>query len=607
MKKGQWLGNILYNIKASKAWDQKLFYYQFLPVLPGVAATYLGIWLPSKLVQGLEEKWEFQVLFACIFAICLVMCLLKMAANGMESYLYRNYATLTMHYEKLCYHKVMNLDYGMLEEPEVSKLAGNTWNVLRGEFGFRNSLCAVPQILGAAAGILWYGSLIAGKSYVIVLLALANTLLSSLFVSLLRKKQERLHEKVGIYAKRTAYINRQSMSSQVGKDIRIYQMAGWFLEKYDHALMGMDSIYRQIHDGAFFRAAGEAGVNFLVNGFSYFYLISLLVKGEMTVADFVLYMGLAGSLSGYFGQLLNQFTALVPVGISIGYIRQFLALPESPGWSEEGVGADKLKELKKEGVRVSFQNVGYTYPGEKDAVLTGINLEIAPGEKLALIGLNGAGKTTLVKLLCGFYPPTEGKILLNGIPIHSFCREEYFGLISVLFQDATLLPMALDFNLTGKTPGQINAERLAWALKISGFWEKYQSLPGKGEFILGQEADFSGGEKQKLLFARALYKEAVLMILDEPTAALDPIAENEMYLKFDEASQGRSCLYISHRLSSTRFCDRILLMEGGRIIEEGTHEALMEKGGRYRQLFEMQSKYYREQEKLSGQEEVFYE
>ncbi len=603
MKKGQWLSNILYNIKTSKDWDRKLFYYQFLPVLPGVIAAYLGILLPAKLVQGLEEGWEFQELVLCLSIICFVMCLLKMTDQGMESYLYRNYSTHIMYYEKLCYHKVMSLDYGMLEDPVTARLMGNTWNVLRGEFGFRNALCAVPKILGAVAGILWYGALIAKKSVVFILLALANTLLSSLFMSLLRKKQEKLHEKVGTYSRRTAYINRQSMDRQAGKDIRIYRMADWLLKRYEEALGGMDSIYRQIHHGAFLRAAGEAGVNFLVNGFSYFYLISLLVKGEMGTSDFVLYMGLAGSLSGFFGQLLNQLAALNPVGISIGYIRQFLALPESPGWSAQGVGAERLKELKQEGVRVSFQNVGYTYPGVKDPALSGIDLEIAPGEKLALIGLNGAGKTTLVKLLCGFYTPTEGKILLNGIPVHEFCRKEYFELISVLFQDATLLPMTLDFNLTGKASEQIDREHLAWTLKISGFWEKYQSLPAKGESLLGQEADFSGGEKQKLLFARALYKEAALMILDEPTAALDPIAENEMYLKFGEASKGRSCLYISHRLSSTRFCDRILLMEKGRIIEEGTHETLMAENGRYRQLFEMQSKYYREQERHREQQE----
>lgn len=595
-----WLGNILYNIKASKKWDKKLFYYQFLPVLPNVAATYLGLLLPAKLVQGLEEGWEIQKLLTFIFLIYLGMCLLKMLDKGMSEYLYRNYPTLTMYYEKLCYSKVMRLDYRMLEEAETGKLMGNTWNVLRNEFGFRSSLCGVPQILSSMAGIGWYGILIARKSFVIILLALANTLLSTLFMSMLRKNQEKLHKKVGTYSKRTAYVSRESMDRQAGKDIRMYQMTDLLLKKYDQALTDMGSIFRQIHNGAFLRAAGEALVTFLVNGFSYFYLITLLVKGEMSASAFVLYMGLVGSLSGYFAQLMEQLVTLNPVSVSISYIRQFLALPEKEDWSAHGVGEEKLMELKREGVRVEFQKVSYTYPGTEEPVLRSIDLTIGPGEKLALIGLNGAGKTTLVKLLCGFYRPGSGRILINGIPVSDFCREEYFELISVLFQDATLLPMTLDFNLTGKAPEEIDRKRLAWALKVSGFREKYQSLPQKGESLLVREVngevDFSGGEKQKLLFARALYKEAPLMILDEPTAALDPIAENEMYLKFDEAARGRTCVYISHRLSSTRFCDRILLMEEGEVKEEGTHQELMAKGGRYRQLFELQSRYYREQE-----------
>lgn len=597
---GSWLGNILYNIKASKAWDQKLFYYQLLPALPNVAATYLGLLLPAGLVQGLEQGWELERLLTCIFAIYTGMWLLKAADKGMNGYLYRNYPTLTMYYEKLCYSKVMKLDYRMLEEPETAGLMGNTWNVLRSEFRFRNSLCATPQILSALAGIGWYGVLIAQKSCVILFLALANTLLSMLFMSLLQKRQEKLHKKVGVYSQKTAYINRASMDRQAGKDIRIYQMSDWFLKKYDQALKGMDSIYRQIHNGAFLRAAGEAVTSFLVNGFSYFYLISLLVNGEMSASAFVLYMGLVGSFSGYFAQLMGQLVTLNPVSVSVGYIRQFLALPQSGDWSAQGVGAQKLEELKREGVRVEFQQVSYTYAGGQEPVLRNLDLTVRPGERLALIGLNGAGKTTLVKLLCGFYQPDRGRILLNGIPASDFSREEYFELISVLFQDATLLPMTLDFNLTGVKPEDIDRERLMWALQVSGFLEKYQSLPQKGESLLVREVngsvDFSGGEKQKLLFARALYKEAPLMILDEPTAALDPIAENQMYLKFDEAARGRTCVYISHRLSSTRFCDRILLMEQGQVKEEGTHEELMAREGRYRKLFELQSRYYREQE-----------
>ena len=251
-------------------------------------------------------------------------------------------------------------------------------------------------------------------------------------------------------------------------------------------------------------------------------------------------------------------------------------------------------------MKVELRNVSYTYPGQPVPALSGINITIRPGEKLALIGLNGAGKTTLVKLICGFYRPAEGEIRINDIPSTEFSREEYYSLVSVLFQDSAMLPVSLDENLTGQQVEEIDRQRLRRALEMAGFLEKYESLPKKGDTVLVREAnrcaaDFSGGERQKLLFARALYRKAPLLILDEPTAALDPIAENALYLKYGEAAEGRTSVYISHRLSSTRFCDRILLLSRGEILEEGTHEELMKKGGRYAELYEIQSRYYREE------------
>lgn len=204
-----------------------------------------------------------------------------------------------------------------------------------------------------------------------------------------------------------------------------------------------------------------------------------------------------------------------------------------------------------------------------------------------------------MKLLCGFYKPTQGKIFVNGIAQEEYDKDEYTSLISALFQDSMLFPVSVDENLTGYVSAQIEEEKLNKVLTMSGFASKYRELPDGGETRLVREVhenatDLSGGEKQKLLFARALYKKAPLMILDEPTAALDPIAENELYMQYKEAAKNRTVIFISHRLSSTRFCDRIILLEGAHIIEEGTHEMLLQKGGRYAELFDMQSKYYKE-------------
>ncbi len=601
----RWFSNIAFNIKSSRQWDKNLFYCQILPVMPRVLATYLGIMLPAEIVRALENHWDLPALMLYIFVLSLGICLMKMISEGMSEYLWDNAKSLTMYYEKLVYHKLMHLDYDMLEDSRYASLIGNVLNVIRNSYGIRDSLLAIPFAFTGLLSVLWYGAMIGSKNILIVIIAIINSLLSMKILAWAREKHRISHERLNVYSRQTAYINKQAMDRSAGKDIRIYKMSGWIMGKYEQAFKGIDDTLRQIRNGYFINVTSDASMTFILNLFSYVFLISLLVKKEITVSTFVLYIGLIKSFSSNFMSLMDQIVTLDPIAVSINYIRELLDLPENAGWSE-GVGNEVIQRIKKEGIKVELRGVSFRYPGNKEDTLHHIDLTISPEEKLALIGLNGAGKTTMVKLLCGFYRPTEGKILINGIPVSVFSKEEYHGLVSVLFQDHTFLPVTLDLNLTGEKPEDIDSQKLAWALKMSGFSEKYESLPKKGETLLVREAngeatDFSGGEKQKLLFARALYKDSPFMILDEPTAALDPIAENQMYLDFSQAAKGKTCVYISHRLSSTRFCDRIILMEHGKITQEGTHDKLMAQGGRYAELFEVQSMYYKEQEKNKRQ------
>lgn len=600
------VSNVIYNMMSSKAWDPKLFYYQLLTIFPDVAAAGMGVLLPACLVEGLEAKWDLGKLLLVISLFAFGLWVFEMLRGGMQEYLYRNALSFHLYYEKCCFIKIMDMDYEMLEDPKIRELAGNTWNVVRNTFGIRNSFLTVPKLLCGMLGTVLYGTLIGSKSILLLSLLAMNTLASFLLLSLARKKHEKYHKNLSSFTAKASYISRQTMEKAAGKEIRIYQMGDWFIQKYEECLKGIDGIYGYIHNWYFVRGTAEALLAFLSGGFSYGYLLYCLVQGSLGTADFVFYTGLLGGFSSYFGQTIYEILSLNELDTSIRYIRKFLSLPESV-WNPAGIGEKRIHDIKEEGITAELKNVSYTYPGGKEPVLSDISLVISPGESLALIGLNGAGKTTLVKLLCGFYQPSKGEIRINGISMSEFSRKEYYSLVSVMFQDSCLLPMTLDENIAGK---EADRERLAWALKMSGFYEKYESLPEKGDTPMVREAnkealDFSGGERQKLLFARAVYKEAPLLILDEPTAALDPIAENELYRKYDETVKGRTCVYISHRLSSTRFCDRICLLSGGKIIEEGTHDELMEKGGSYAELYEVQSRYYKEQDIRKKMEEAF--
>ena len=225
------------------------------------------------------------------------------------------------------------------------------------------------------------------------------------------------------------------------------------------------------------------------------------------------------------------------------------------------------------------------------------NLTIRPGEKIALVGLNGAGKSTLVKLLCGLYRPTSGTIRVGGRPLSSFGREEYFSMIAAVFQDVKLLPLTIAQNVASDNGEDIDRQRVRQCLSLAGLWEMVDGLPQKedtplGRGVLDDGIDLSGGERQKVWMARAFYKEAPILILDEPTAALDPIAENEIYTGFHEIIGNKTALFISHRLSACRFSKEILVFENGNVVQRGSHEELAEQEGLYRRMWQAQAQYY---------------
>lgn len=372
-------------------------------------------------------------------------------------------------------------------------------------------------------------------------------------------------------------------------------MADWFIGKNKAALKGMDNVFQVIHNWYFFGHVCGAVLNFGVNLFAWIWLLQQATDGKISSTVLVFTIGLVNGFLTYFTQTFRRVMELNPFCTAISYIRDFLAVPNR--WKEkEGVGPKAMEEIRKSGVKLELKNVSYRYHESMEPVVSGINLVIRPGERLALLGLNGAGKTTLVKLICGFYQPDEGEILINDIPMERFSREEYFSLVSVLFQDSTMLPVTLDENLTGMKE-MADRVRLKEALQLSGFAEKYNSLKEKGNTMLIRElndgaVDFSGGEKQKLIFARAIYKDAPFVIMDEPTAALDSPSECEVYAGFDQMVGSETALYISHRLASCRFCQDILVFDKGQVVQRGSHEELEKQEGLYRELWNAQAQYY---------------
>ena len=394
------------------------------------------------------------------------------------------------------------------------------------------------------------------------------------------------------YITRKRYIHRVAESVPVAKDIRIFGLQNW-----------INDLYASVHDVYLaFRLRAEkvkllaelteAVLTMARNGIAYGYLIQMALLEHLSVGEFLLYFTAISTFTQWVMGILQASLKLHTQSLDISRVREFLDYPEPFRFS----GGAALPDRRPYELRL--EDVSFRYDGAETDTLRHLNLSIRPGEKLAIVGLNGAGKTTLVKLLCGLLDPTEGRVLLNGVDVRQFNRQEYYGLFSAVFQEFSILNVTIAENIAQNT-ANIDDARVNACIDQAGLTQAVAQLPQGAQTYVGREVFldgvlFSGGQTQRLMLARALYKDSPILILDEPTAALDPLAENDIYLKYNDMTAGKTSLFISHRLASTRFCDRIILLADGGIAEEGTHESLLAAGGAYASLFAVQSRYYQE-------------
>lgn len=595
------VSNLLYHFKNLLRWEPGLFWAGMLLPVPMVLSNMAGNFLPALIVQGLEEKWEFGPYLTGIGLLLAGMWICNVLFGLGEVYCEEGRVLYSRHYMMPYIEKRMSVDYDKLEEKDFQDNSGIAYNAIFNGRGLRQAIYNLPMSIAHLVPAVVYGILLARISIWILVLVCVSAYIQIKLLAWARRKHSQEQPVLSDYAKKLEYLTTQTTDPPAGKDIRLYHMAEWLMKRYEKTLDAMNKKFEEVHVWYFRRNLTDAALDFLRNGIVYLYLIYMVTQGTLSVSEFVLYFGFCNSFASLSFVGLREMLHIGIISNTFNGIREFLEAPDHRN-GEAALPEDQVASFKKKAATVELRDVSFTYPGSEQPIISHMNLKITEGEKLAIIGLNGAGKTTLVKLICGFYKPTEGEILFNGINVERFARRQYYSLISVLFQDYVLLPVTVRENISSLPPDRTDEEKLVRAMERADFLERYERLPDKGDSLLGREindnaVDFSGGERQKLLLSRALYKEAPLLILDEPTAALDPISENEIYMKYGEATEGRTSVYISHRLSSTRFCDRIILLEDGQIAESGTHDSLMAANGKYANLYELQSQYYKDEEK----------
>ena len=373
------------------------------------------------------------------------------------------------------------------------------------------------------------------------------------------------------------------------KEIRLNSLGKWLLDRERNYFTKVNENQKKQNDG--FMISGFFGAVFTLiqQSVAYAYLIYCVVNGVISIGSFTMYIGAVATFSAAFRKTLDSLIEIHAYDTYYDKLDEYLNLPKTLRGGKEWIDGDREHSIE-------FKNVSFQYSGSDAYALRNVNIKIPFGQKLSIVGENGAGKSTFVKLLTRMYDPTEGEILFDGVNIKKIDYDQYMSFFASVFQDYRLFSFSVKDNVTLAQP--VDEGKVRDILAYVGFGGKFRKLQNGMDTSVFKNFDEegfepSGGEGQKIALARALYKDAPVMILDEPTAAMDPKAEYELYQRFNEMVQGKTAVYISHRLSSTKFCDVIAVFRNGQIIEYGTHDELYSKGGLYKALFSMQSQFYR--------------
>lgn len=564
-----------------------------------VAVSVLGTYFPAVMVGDISEKKGFSglildigILGGATVLMMLVNYLISMKLSKLSSKLkYGNFEKLS--------EKALTAGYEKIENDEFYDELQNQFEIEYQNTFTNKIMSTLTALLGAVIGMITYTGMLSGLTKWMILVVVFGAVVNYLVQLRCNKWDADNRDKWLTIDNKTAYLSREFSLYENAKDVRLFNMAPFLGKENRKLVMQRLKLTGRMQLNYWFGSATDALMALLREGMAYVYLIIMICDGKINAAQFVLYIGIVRGFASWCRQIVDNMKNVNEIS---SYIDRRVKFDSALAINEDD-GEELELEIDKPPV-IEFKDVSFKYPSAEKDTLNNINLVMKAGENLAMVGLNGAGKTTFVKLLCGLYKPTKGKILINGEDSRKYSDRSIQKYFSAVFQDVLFFPTSVKENITMGAP--YDADRMESCLKGSDMKEKLESLPNGIESLMVRDVykeavQFSGGEEQRILLARALYKEAPMMILDEPTAALDPITESELYGKYSEFSKGKTTVFISHRLASTRFCDRIIYMENGSVAEIGSHDELMKLNGKYAELFETQSHYYKDEEK--GEEE----
>lgn len=578
---------VKYTWKFNKIYLVYILFFQMITSLMPLLAVVLPKFIIDELLG--EQRTNRIVLYiAILVGYNLIGGLLSRFLQGR---CFTSKGAVFAKFQTMLANMLANCDFEQLERPDFLDLKEQAGKFLyaNGQ-GFGVVLDSAINIIGKLFVFVGLVVILARMSIWVVLLFIVLVLLNSFVESKVRNNYVKWDMEKAPIERKTAYFVNLVQDFSYGKEIRMYHLKDWLVSKIEAHLQLSHEFYikqTKSYDKSSYFSTVTA---FIRESVSYGYLALQMLKGMITFGDFTMYLGAISQFSAAMNDVMQSVLNIKQFGTYYNAVEKYMNVPATMREGEQ-------LPLNYSTYEFEFRDVWFRYHEDQEYVLKNINIQIHHLKKLSIVGENGAGKTTFVKLLCRLYDPTKGQILLNGIDIRRYDYDAYMAILSAVFQDSKLFSFTVKENIAFEKASIEKDTVVEDILNRSGFSPSLQNLH-KGihsNIYRNFELDGfepSGGETQKISLAKALYKNTPIVILDEPTAALDPRAEFEIYQKFNELVQQKTAIYISHRLSSTRFCDHVAVFINGEIVEYGNHDTLLGQKGIYAELFEMQARYY---------------